>query len=125
MDSGNVQINIYIDLSKAYDTLDYSILLDKQNYYGIRGVANILFHSYIQVSNRYQYVDFNGSISSTKVLDTGVRQDSILRPLLFLIYINDLSLVSPLFNMIRYADDATLYCNLSNNTNENDLNSTR
>ena len=87
----------------------------------IRGAANNLLHSYI--SNRYQYVDFNGSISSTKVVDTVVPQGSILGPLLFLIYINDLPRVSPLFNMVMYADDTTLYCNLSNNTNENDLNS--
>ena len=121
MDTGKVPTNIYIDLSKAFDTLDHSILLDKLNYYGIRGVAYNLLHSYI--SNRYQYVDFNGSISSTKVVDTGVPQGSILGPLLFLIYINDLPSVSPLFNMVMYADDTTLYCNLSNNTNENDLNS--
>ena len=66
-DTGKVSTNIhvyYIDLSKAFDTLDHSILLDKLNYYGIRGVSNNLFHSYI--SNRYQYVDFNGSISFYK-----------------------------------------------------------
>ena len=121
MDTGKVPTNIYIDLSKAFDTLDHSILLNKLNYYGIRGVANNLLHSYI--SNRHQYVDFNGSISSTKVVDTDIPQGSILGPLLFLIYINDLPLVSPLFNMLMYADDTTLYCNMSNNTNENDLNS--
>ena len=121
MDTGKVPTNIYIDLSKAFDTLDHSILLDKLNYYGIRGIAYNLLHSYI--SNRYQYVDFNGSISSTKVVDTGVPQGSIRGPLLFLIYINDLPRVSPLFNMVMYVDDTTLYCNLSNNTNENDLNS--
>ena len=108
-------------MSKAFDTLDHFILLDKLNYYGIRGVAKNLLHSYL--SNRYQYVDLNGSISSTKVVDTGVPQGSILGPLLFLIYITDLPRVSPLFNMVMYADDTTLYCNLSNNTNENDLNS--
>ena len=61
--------------------------------------------------------------SSTKVVDTGVPQGLILGPLLFLIYINYLPRVSPLFNMVMYADDTRLYCNLSNNTNENDLNS--
>ena len=80
-----------------------------------------MFHSYL--SNIYQYVEFNGSISSTKVIDTSVPRGSILGPLLFLIYINDLSCVSPLFNMVMHADDTTLYCNLSNNANENYLNS--
>ena len=121
MDTGKVPTNIYIDLSKAFDTLDHSILLDKLKYCSIRGVANNLLHSYI--SNRYQYVDFNGSISSTKVVDTGVPQGSILGPLLFLIYINELPRVSPLFNMVIYADDTTLYSKLSNNTNEDYLNS--
>ena len=52
IDTGKVPTNIYFDLSKAFDTLDHSILFDKLNYYGIRGVANNLVHSYI--SNRYQ-----------------------------------------------------------------------
>ena len=63
MYTGKVPTNIYIDLSKGFDTLDHSILLDKLNYYGIRGVANNLLNNYL--SYRYQYVAFNGSISST------------------------------------------------------------
>ena len=72
MNTGKVPTNIYIDLSKAFDTLDHSILLHKLNHYGIRGVTNNLLYSYI--SNRYQYVDLNGYTSSTKVVDTGVPQ---------------------------------------------------
>ena len=83
MDTGKVLTNIYIDLSKAFDTLDHFILLDKLNYYGIRGVANDLLHSYI--SNRYQYIDFNSSISPTKVVDTDVSQGLILGPLLYFV----------------------------------------
>ena len=70
-----------------------------------------------------QHIEFNGSISSTKVVDTGMPKGSILGPLLFIIYVNDLPCVSSLFNIVVYADDTTLYCNLSNNTNENYLNS--
>ena len=120
METGNFPINIYIDLSQVFVTLDHAILLDKLNYYGIRDVAYRLFHSYL--SNRYQYVEFDGSISSTKVVDAGVPQGSILRPLLFFIYINDLPCVSPLFNMFFYTEDTTFYCNLSNNANRIYLN---
>ena len=59
MDLGNVPTNIYIDLSKAFDTLDHSILLDKLSYYGIRGLENMMLRSYL--SNRHQYVEYNGS----------------------------------------------------------------
>ena len=81
------------------------------------------WHRCTSLWNVHLQLGSNGSISSNKVVDTGAPQGSILGPLLFLIYINDLPRVSPLFNMVMCADDTTLYCNLSNNTNENDLNS--
>ena len=111
MDNGKVPINIYIDLSKAFDTLNHTILLSKLNYYGIRGLENDLFRQYL--TNRYQFVEFHGKSSNKQIITTGVPQGSIMGPLLFLIYINDLPLISQIFNMMMYADDTTLYCNLS------------
>ena len=58
MDVGEVPLNIYIDLSKALDTIDHTILLAKHGYYGVRGVAHKLILNYI--SHRYQYVEYNG-----------------------------------------------------------------
>ena len=112
MDLGIVPTNIYIDLSKAFDTLDHSILLDKLSYYGICGVENLMLPTYL--SNKHQYVEYNDSKSETKSISIGVPQGSILGPLLFLIFINDLPRVSRVFSMLMYADDTTLYCNINN-----------
>ena len=116
MDMGKVPTNIYIDLSKAFDTLDHSILLDKLTYYGVCGLENLLLRDYL--SGRHQYVDYNGSKSRTNSISLGVPQGSILGPLLFLIYINDLPKVSHVFSMLMYADDTTLYCNLDDSTSD-------
>ena len=110
----------YIDLSKAFDTLDHTILLAKLRYYGIRGVAHKWMQNFL--SHRYQYVEYNGVQSSSQHINTGVPQGSILGPLLFLFYIKDLPLVSPVFRMLMYAADTTLFCNINNDINDNETN---
>ena len=102
-------VNIYIDLSKAFDTLNFDILLYKLQYYGIRDIALKLLKSYI--SNRKQYVKYNVNESGFKEIKTGVPQGSILGPLLFSIYINDLATINNNFKFIMYADDTTIYFN--------------
>ena len=106
LDKGETPINVYLDLSKAFDTLNHKILLEKLSHYGINDVALNMFHSYL--SNRVQYVSYNDTNSHSLVLKTGGPQGSILGPLLFIIYINDLSNVSDKFKLINYADDSTL-----------------
>ena len=89
-------------------------------YYGVRGVAHKWMLNYL--SRRYQYVEYNGVQSSSLHINTGIPQGSILGPLLFLFYSNDLPLVSPIFRMLMYADDTTLFCNINNDTNDNEIN---
>ena len=96
-----------MDLSKAFDTLDHDILLNKLQYYGITGTTLAWFTSYLK--DRKQFVEIDGSQSGMLSLSTGVPQGSILGPLLFLIYMNDIPNSSDNFNFILYADDTTLY----------------
>ena len=106
MDDGKVPFSVFIDLSKAFDTLDHYILIEKLKYYGIEGVQLQLFKSYLE--NRKQFVDINGTNSELLPINTGVPQGSVLGPLLFLIYVNDISVASNLLKALNYADDTTL-----------------
>ena len=98
LDNNKTPFSIFIDLSKAFDTLDHEILLDKLHYYGVKETPLKWFKSYF--ANRFQYVDYCGSFSSLTSSSIGVPQGSILGPLLFLIYVNDINGVSPLFEAI-------------------------
>ena len=106
LDSKAFTIGIFIDLSKAFDTIDHTILLKKLDNYGIRGIALDWFKSYL--SNRMQSVEISGQVSSLKAITCGVPQGSILGPLLFILYINDIVRISELMKFILFADDTNL-----------------
>jgi len=107
MENGDFILGIFLDFSKAFDTINHEILLSKLWHYGIRGKSHDWVTSYL--SGRKQYVTYNGSQSSQMDINCGVPQGSILGPLLFLVYVNDLAMVSPRFFTIMFADDTNIF----------------
>ena len=99
-------IGIFIDLQKAFDTVDHSILLNKLSHYGIRNNTNKWFESYL--TNRQQFVSINGHTSDYSITKHGVPQGSVLGPLLFLIYINDMHACIKNSGVFHFADDTNL-----------------
>ena len=123
MDTNEIPLNIFLDLSKAFDTIDHSI--QKLKYYGLKGSTLNVFQSYL--SNRKQYTEIEDTTSTILPIQVGVPQGSILGPILFIIYVNDLPQCSNKFDFIMYADDTTLsstidsFCDINSNASADSL----
>ena len=107
LDNSDSVIGVFVDFSKAFDTVDHTKLFKKLQKLGIRGLAYAWIKNYL--TNRKQFVYFNNVTSSNKPITCGVPEGSILWPLLFILYINDIVNVAPLLFTILYADDSNLF----------------
>ena len=112
MDRKEYAIGIFLDLEKAFDTICHKILLSKLDYYGFRGHVNLFFKSYL--SDRIQYTQINGKNSESRKISFGVPQGSILGPLFFLLFINDIHAAMTNCNGKLFADDTSLILNDKN-----------
>ena len=100
-------VSIFLDFAKAFDTVNHKILLSKLEYYGIRGVQLNWFKSYL--TERPEKVESGGTFSKEQLIQCGVPQGSILGPLLFIIYINDIQNCSNILQFILFADDTSVF----------------
>ena len=106
LDKNKFVCGVFIDLEKAFDTVNHNILLKKLDFYGVRGTSNLWFKSYL--SDRKQHVKYKSSYSDNLTITCGVTQGSILGPLLFLIYINDMNEAIVNSTTYHFADDTYL-----------------
>ncbi|XP_065684224.1 uncharacterized protein LOC136096636 [Hydra vulgaris] len=111
-DGNNYTLGVFVDLSKAFDTVDHEIFLYKLKNYGIQNTNIKWLESYLQ--NRKQCVTYDLTYTQLEVISCGVPQGSILGPLLFLLYINDIHLSSKFLNFVLFADDTNIFFSGSN-----------
>lgn len=107
LDNNETVVGIYVDLQKAFDTVDHNILLYKLYNCGVRGIAHKWFVNYLY--NRKQFTSVNNAVSVLKNVTCGVPQGSVLGPLLFLIYVNDIAQAAPGVQVKLFADDTNLF----------------
>ena len=105
---GKYTLGVFLDLSKAFDTVNHNILIEKLKAYGIQSENLKWFRSYL--SNRKQFILYDDFNSEMNIVRYGVPQDSILGSLLFLIFVNDLNNSTKLLDHVLFADDANLFC---------------
>ena len=106
LDKNELTAGVFIDLRKAFNTVDHDILLTKLHHYGIRGLSHDWFRSYLK--GRQQFVSIGNQASTIKEIVSGVPQGSVLGPLLFLIYINDLHSCLKYSKAYHFADDTNV-----------------
>ena len=112
LDKGLITAVVFLDFAKAFDTVNLDILLEKLHHYGFRGIALNWFKSFLM--NRQQVVSINGNIFSNLLVHSGVPQGSVLGPVLFLLYINDIPNSVNILKPFLFADDTSLYYSSSN-----------
>ena len=112
IDSKQHCAGVFIDLKKAFDTVDHKLLVEKLSFYGVRGIANTWLENYLM--NRKQYVVVDNQASRMQFIKCGVPQGSVLGPVLFLLFINDICNVSNLLKFVLFADDTNIFCSNEN-----------
>ena len=106
LDEGKYCVGVSVNLKKAFDAIDHNILVRKLDYFGIKGIANKWFCSYLK--KRKQFVSVQNNVSSVKEILTGFPQGSVLGSLLFLIYISDLQKSIRFSKTYHFADDTSI-----------------